>query len=59
VINTKVLNDLKDEVVNWGFAITRCELNSVEARDNRVKSALNDQINAEQISREKHIQADS
>jgi len=59
VINTKVLSDLKDQIEAWGFTITRCEMSSIEARNSRVKNALNDQINAEQISREKHIQADS
>jgi len=59
VINTKVLTDLKDEIMHWGFNIGRCELSSVEPVDQRVKKALNDQINAEQVSREKHIQADS
>jgi len=59
LINTKVINDLKEEIVEWGFMINRCELNSVEARDNRVKTALNDQINAEQTSKQKQIQADS
>lgn len=59
VINQKVLNDLKDEIEKWGFSITRCEISSIEAKDRRIKEALNDQINAEQISREKHIQADA
>lgn len=59
VINEKVLADLKDEIEYWGFNITRCEISSIEPRNAKVKSSLNDQINAEQLSKEKHIQADS
>lgn len=59
LVNQKVISDLKSDLEYWGFAITRCEISNIEAKDSRVKKALNDQINAEQISREKHIQADS
>lgn len=59
VINEKVIADLKDEIEYWGFTVNRCEISSIEAKNARVKSSLNDQINAEQLSKEKHIQADS
>lgn len=59
VINQKVISDIKEEIDCWGIGVTRCEISSIDPRNRRVKEALNDQINAEQISREKHIQADS
>jgi len=58
-INNKVLEDIKDEIIPWGFTMSRCEISNLEARDRRVKESLNDQINAEQLSKQKHIEADS
>jgi len=59
LISSKVMEDMKDELMGWGFNINRFEISEMDARDPRVKSALKNQIQAEQESKEKMINADS
>eukprot|EP00341_Mesodinium_pulex_P006551 CAMPEP_0116922866 /NCGR_PEP_ID=MMETSP0467-20121206/22520_1 /TAXON_ID=283647 /ORGANISM="Mesodinium pulex, Strain SPMC105" /LENGTH=70 /DNA_ID=CAMNT_0004601285 /DNA_START=391 /DNA_END=603 /DNA_ORIENTATION=+ len=59
IISAKVIEDIKDVLLTWGFSVSTFEISNIEAADRHVREALKNQINAEQDSKEKHIKADS
>jgi len=59
VISAKVIEDTRETAMSWGFDVHRFEISELGARDQRVQRALKNQIQAEQESKEKFIQADS
>jgi len=59
IISSKVEQDMKDDLHDWGFNITKFEISDVNPTDTRVSQSLKLQITAEQDSKEKHINADS
>lgn len=59
LVSGKVQEDIRDDIAEWGFNITRFEISDLSARDRRVQEALKKQITAEQESKEKKINADS
>lgn len=59
MISAKVQEDMKECLVDWGFAINKFEINDLNPRDHKVKVALNNQITAEQTAKEKRINAES
>lgn len=59
LVSGKVQEDVRDDIAEWGFNITRFEIADLVAKDRRVNDALKKQITAEQESKEKKINADS
>jgi len=59
IISSKVEQDMKDDLKDWGFNINKFEINDLNPADSKVMNSLKLQITAEQDSKEKHINADS
>jgi len=58
-VSAKVMEDMKEELKGWGFAIRSFEIKDIKPMDKRVRKALNNQINAQQNMKEIQINADS
>jgi len=59
IISSKVEQDMKDDLKEWGFSINKFEVSDLSPTDRKVSDSLKLQITAEQDSKEKHINADS
>jgi len=59
IISSKVEQDMKDDLKDWGFNINKFEISDLNPADRKVMESLKLQITAEQDSKEKHINADS
>jgi len=59
IISSKVEQDMKDDLKDWGFSINKFEVSDLSPTDRKVSDSLKLQITAEQDSKEKHINADS
>lgn len=59
IISAKVTEDMKDDLKTWGFSIRSFEIKDIKPSNLRVRTALSNQINAQQSAKEKEINADS
>lgn len=59
IVSSKVVQDLSEDLLTWGFTINKFEITEMAPRNRQVKSALNNQITAEQEAKETRIKADS
>jgi len=59
VVSAKVTEDMKEDLKSWGFTIRSFEIKDIKPSNHRVRSALDNQINAQQNAKEKEINADS
>jgi len=58
-VSNKVLEDVSDELKEWGFSISRFEIQDLTPKNTYIADALKNQINAEQTSKKMQIDADS
>jgi len=59
IISAKVTEDMKDDLKTWGFSIRSFEIKDIKPSNLKVRTALSNQINAQQSAKEKEINADS